>query len=95
MSLESVCKSCRAIVVWSVTLAGKRMPLDHAPSPDGRFFVFVPDDPREPLQCANVSERSERAEEARYTDRPRYTSHFATCPNAEEHRRKRMPKAAS
>lgn len=35
----SACRSCGARVVWTVTENGKRMPVDEAPSADGRFVL--------------------------------------------------------
>lgn len=36
----SACRSCRAEIVWAVTNAGKRIPLDAEPKPQPGLFVF-------------------------------------------------------
>jgi hypothetical protein len=73
----SRCRSCQAEIVWAVTENGKRVPLDAVPAerPSG-LFKLVPrvSDPT-PLAVSVSGERV-------------YLSHFATCPNAEQHRRK-------
>lgn len=74
------CRSCGASIRWAFTLADRRIPLDPTPTDAG-----------------NLSIVSERASEYGMTPvvgpadptRDRYTSHFATCPHAAEHRRPR------
>lgn len=64
----SLCRGCGKKIVWGVTLAGKKIPLDPTPpvyrSTEGQQIntdgVFI-----------------ERASDA-------YVSHFATCPNAND-----------
>lgn len=69
------CSSCQAPILWARTERGARMPLD-------RDMVFG----------GNV-DLDALAEVARVVqpdpNMRRYTSHFATCPNATEHRRSR------
>lgn len=67
------CKSCRKPIRWVVTANGKRMPIDPAPSTDGNLVL---DD----RGVAHFDWRPGRA---------KYVSHFATCPNAAQHRRRR------
>lgn len=67
------CKSCRKLVCWVETAKGKRMPIDPVPSPIG---TLVLDD----RGVAHVDTRPGRA---------KFVSHFATCPNASQHRRAR------
>lgn len=77
----SRCKSCGADIVWVKTVAGKSIPLDAAPVADGnvaldsggRAHVYS-----NPAALFVVDMAG---------DGPRYRSHFATCPNAAEHRR--------
>jgi len=71
------CRSCKAPVYWAVTGTGGAMPVNVEPSPDG-----------------NLSLRwNGRRILAVYVDAnfagPRRKSHFASCPNAAEHRRRR------
>jgi len=71
----STCHSCHAPIVWAVTTKGKRMPLDDPPSTKGTF-VIVDGIARKPDPAGAVPFLM-------------YTSHFATCPNAERHRKAR------
>ena len=68
------CRSCEAPILWAETAAGKSMPLDEKPDPNGTF-VFVNGKTRraEPLDVQ--------------LKRPLYTSHFATCPEAAQWRK--------
>jgi hypothetical protein len=69
------CRSCGAAIVWAITEEGKRAPFDAEPiDMRGTFALVEFMDP----------ERVEAQSSSR--DR-RYRSHFATCPNAAEHRR--------
>lgn len=77
------CRSCGAAILWARTERDKPIPLDAEPDPAGRI-VFVSGDTvrvlrkdEEPPSHALVPRKGQR-----------YTSHFATCPNAEQHRRK-------
>lgn len=63
-------------MIWATTEAGKMMPLDAEPTDKGTF-VFI----------AGKTRKEEL--EDRTLRRPLYTSHFATCPNADQHRKKR------
>jgi len=73
----SACRSCGAPVEWGVSVvSGKRMPLDAEPDPEGLFYLERGDvttvGPMDPTL---------------YPNRKRYTSHFATCPDAEDWRK--------
>ena len=70
------CRSCEAPIIWADTQSGRKMPLDEQPTPAGNM-VYV-----------NGIARTVRYEDRRLA-RPTYTSHFATCPNADTHRRAR------
>lgn len=86
-SNASKCKSCGADIVWITTESGRKMPLDAAEVPvvpnqrgetvavtlDGQIFRGWP--------CADSYE-AERYVLARI-------SHFATCPDADKHRRRK------
>lgn len=73
----SACRSCGAEVFWAVTTSGKRMPVDAEPvqGTEGNVYI-VEGDP--PLAVVGT-----------HTEGPTYTSHFATCPQASQHRRPR------
>jgi hypothetical protein len=65
------CKSCGAEIIWAVTGSGARTPLDAENI--GRVVVLEPPEAPDGPPTALV--------------RVAYRSHFATCPNAKEHRR--------
>ncbi len=75
------CRSCEAPVFWAVTDGGKRMPVDLQPEDDGNLVIvgMGPDD------AARVTVVEPSA--PMLGDPPRYRSHFATCPNADHHRK--------
>ncbi len=64
------CRSCGATVFWMWTVAyNKLMPVDADPVPDGTL-VLTSD-----RRVAVAGDQEE-------PDRPRYRSHFSTCPDA-------------
>jgi hypothetical protein len=77
----ATCRSCGAPVVWFRTPRGRATPVDPAPNPkgnvellhDGTCRVHGPVD----------------AEAAQLAGAELYVSHFATCPDAPQHRRRR------
>jgi hypothetical protein len=72
----SLCRSCDAPIKWAKTRAGKTIPVDAEPSADGNL-VLVPDFLGGLFALAADSD----------PDKPRHKSHFATCPNADAHRK--------
>lgn len=78
------CRSCGADMVWVVTRKGKKMPLDPKPDPDGGFVYDGDTDDGTP-KVRFIPEGPGRA----LHEGDRYTSHFSTCPNADERRRPR------
>lgn len=79
----STCKSCGAEIRWVKTMAGKNMPMDTEPTKG--FVIVHAGDGGWKLEGDgggySHSEATARQVEV-------YTSHFATCPNADEHRKK-------
>lgn len=71
------CASCGANIRWVKTEYGKAMPIDFDPSPRGNIAIID--------GLAVVDGKAVRLDDKR----PRYTSHFATCPNASAHRKRR------
>jgi hypothetical protein len=71
------CKSCGAVIRWAVTENDKRIPLDAEPTSGGNLVLV---------------DGVARAPRIGEDDVPflQYVSHFATCPQADEHR---TPKA--
>lgn len=82
----SKCKSCGADILWAVWTSGKHMPVDAVPDmrlpPKGGNLVLA-------LRGGEFGELLvEKYVMATHGfKRNRYTSHFASCPNADEHRR--------
>lgn len=73
------CRTCEAPIFWAITDGGKRMPVDLRPVDDGNLVIVgLADVPR-----VTVVEQSAPM----LDDPPRYVSHFATCPDAEHHRK--------
>ncbi len=77
--LIGTCRSCQAPIIWAWTGQGRRIPLDSEPVTNGRFVLNATGG-GEPI-AIYVG----KAATPPGTDR--YDSHFATCPNAEQHRR--------
>lgn len=78
----SECKSCREKIRWATwATSGKAMPVDAEPVAEGTVFLFVRNETT--LLCEKVTEEALAAQPTRN----RYTSHFATCPNAKQHRK--------
>lgn len=74
----SRCKSCGAPIEWARTKAGKSMPVDNDPAPDGTIeLVDLPGKP--PLAIVHGQPTDEYGE-------VRYRTHFATCPQANDWR---------
>lgn len=81
----SACRSCEAEVLWVRTERGRRMPLDPVPvdlrthSGTGLFVLRDEHSPEGPLALAVGG--------SEFPLERHYTSHFATCPQAEEWRK--------
>ena len=72
------CKSCGAEIMWAKTQAGRLAPVDAAESPDGNVFVAV---------CEGGPTAFFPPAGTTIADATRHKSHFATCPNANAHRK--------
>ena len=77
------CKSCGAEVEWVKTEAGKKLILDKDPIESGNVVVLIDG---EGNKMARVVKQDE------LTDKPRRISHWATCPDADHWRGKKVPK---
>ena len=75
MTSIATCKSCGARIMWCITITGKRMPVDARESPRGNLTL-------EPQPDGELLARYVPPGEGTHS------SHFATCPNAAEHRNK-------
>lgn len=76
------CRSCGAKIEWIQTKKGKNMPIDVEPvdpteAEDGTFLC-------------NADGRFIKVGKSQYEENegPWFISHFATCPNADQHRSK-------
>jgi len=79
---------CGAEMIWCVTEKnGSRIPIDVEPVPDGKL-IKVRVDPNGDRIVRHLT-RDEAAREQKIDGPLRYNAHFATCPNADQHRRKR------
>lgn len=73
------CTSCGAEIRWAKTEKGKWMPIDPLPAENGNIVPIGRGD----QVLAHVLSKDENPEEHAH----RYTSHYATCPNANQHRK--------
>ena len=71
---RSRCSSCGALILWGRTANDKAIPLDAISTPDGNMVIE-----------RGFAVAFQPLLHASY---PRYTAHFATCPHADEHRRR-------
>lgn len=73
--MADLCRSCGAPVRWVKTEHAKAMPLDEEPTSDGNIVI---------------EQGIARVVGPLFADgRPLHKSHFATCPNAAQHRKGR------
>ena len=70
------CRSCDAPIEWAITVKGSRIPLDPGEDDGGNIIVDVDG-------IAHVVGPGDNGRV------PRRRSHFATCPNAAQHRKGR------
>ncbi len=82
------CSSCKALVIWSVTKNNKPMPVDAKAVANGNIELEAAGDPRDPPTAHYLDKLGQREVDGkRRAPMLRYVSHFATCPNAAEHRK--------
>jgi hypothetical protein len=74
------CRSCGAHILWAETVKGRRIPLDAEPTDGGNMTLEDRGRYKPPIATVLVAG-------AAPNDKPHYKSHFATCPNAANHRR--------
>lgn len=80
------CRTCEQEIVWALTERGKPIPIDPNPRADGNITLHSLAGADQ--QIAHVLGADEAA------SGPTYVSHFATCPDAETHRRRRQQAVA-
>jgi hypothetical protein len=76
------CRSCGAEVIWTITQRGKKMPIDVGPDDSGNVTIEQKVDPND----GKDKWYSTVHRDGVVTDSTTYTSHFKTCPNADQHR---------
>lgn len=93
MARSPRCSSCHRPILWALTTEGNRIPLDPTPGPDGKIILTGRDD--DGVMIVRVIKKNDPAfEPSLFDEKPaghdglRWTSHFATCPNANKHRRR-------
>lgn len=79
---RATCRSCGAAIVWTLTEAGRRMPVDLEPADDGTLRLEESQDGSAVVYAFVVRGNVRPREEL-------YRSHFSTCPNATQHRNPR------
>lgn len=68
--MTAKCKSCGAPIMWATSArTGKAMPIDAEPTPNGNV-------------CLVAGQARPYTPDDAKLHRDRYTSHFATCPDA-------------
>ena len=82
--MSASCGSCHAEIRWGRTKAGKPIPVDAEPVEDGNLAVR--------LDEGELRTRVVRLGDPLEPGEWRGTSHFATCPNADQHRKRPEPK---
>lgn len=74
------CRSCGAQVFWAVTRNGKSNPIDAAARTEGNVVTF--------FRKTDGTVRVESYDPGKHRGAIRRTSHFATCPDSAQHRRR-------
>lgn len=90
--MTSKCRSCGAEIIWIKTFSGKKMPVDAAIvnfflDPKGKELFVMENGAVVHGIKALPGEVHYYPGEVHYY--PGHISHFATCPNADQHRRRR------
>lgn len=86
--MPALCASCGAQIIWCETKNGKPIPVDAEPDEAGNLLLTPR--PNRPTLAEVKHHVPAQASLPIYDSdslRPRYTSHFTTCPNANEHRK--------
>ncbi len=93
--IVATCSSCGARIFWAVTaMNGKSMPVNAEPDTDGNLDIQPAADPRDPPIAHILEKHGRHRIPAGMQPRGfvRHMAHWATCPNADLHRK---PKAQS
>jgi hypothetical protein len=84
--VSEVCRSCKAPIRWAITAGGHLMPIDPVPVPDGnlRLEQVAGGDVQVPRVRVVPPAWRTQADAGQL-----YRPHFASCPFADQHRRRR------
>lgn len=80
--MPELCRTCKQPIRWAVTTDHRRIPIDPEPADDGNLRLMYAQGERYPT--ALVIPAHQRAQ---YPEL--YRTHFAICPDADQHRRPR------
>ena len=86
--MSDFCRSCFQPIRWVETENGKRMPLDPDPVPGGNVIIDREGVGQAP-PVVRVLSSAGQTMIGFDAELLTYVSHFATCPNAADHRRSR------
>lgn len=78
------CRTCKAPIRWAKTVAGEFMPLDLEPDDTGEWTLAMAPRPGGSPRAIHVPETRRAAYAGSL-----YRVHWATCPDADQHRRQR------
>jgi hypothetical protein len=73
------CRSCGERILWAETVKGRRIPIDVQPAHDGNIRLEPQGQHAPPLAIVLTGQIENNTQ--------RWRSHFASCPNAAQHRR--------
>lgn len=79
------CSACPATIVWTVTPTGAKSPIDYAPSEQGNVLVLQPQGLGEMLSVVLSKDALKLARERGLR---LHMPHHATCPHADQFRRR-------
>lgn len=77
----ATCRSCHAEIVWAMTEAGRRIPIDAEPQTDGTIRLVDRSYEGRMERFAQIAGKS--------TTEVRYVTHYATCPDAADWRKRK------
>jgi hypothetical protein len=78
---RSLCRSCGARILWTHTESGKAMPVDVGARPNGNLALRLE-------AGAPIARVLRDGEEPGVGEVGRFVSHFASCPNSAQHRKR-------
>ncbi|KXT55954.1 hypothetical protein Y710_16580 [Gordonia sp. QH-12] len=76
------CRGCRRPIFFAITPDDRRIPIDEKPTSDGNLYLAGVSSP------TAIVVRPGQAAGMREAGIPTYRAHFATCPNADDFRKK-------